>query len=43
MAIPPITLPSGPTALGEALKKGLIVEIDAGGKGPPVRATLRGE
>lgn len=43
MATNPITLPSGPTALGEALKKGLSIEIDDGGKplAPPAVVRAR--
>lgn len=41
MATTPITLPSGPTALGEALKKGLSIEIDDGGKPLAPRAVVR--
>jgi hypothetical protein len=42
MATTAITIPSGPTALGEALKKGLTVEIDDGGKPLAPRVVLRG-
>lgn len=37
-----ITIPSGPTALGEALKKGLTVEIDDGGRPLAPRTVVKG-
>lgn len=42
MSTNPITLPSGPTALGEAIKKGMLVEIDDGGRPLAPRTTVRG-
>jgi hypothetical protein len=41
MAIAPIAIPDGPTALGAALKRGLGVEIEEGGKTVAPRAVLR--
>src|SRR5690606_12262118 len=41
MAIAPITIPDGPTALGAALKRGLGVEVEDGDRVAGARAVLR--